>query len=206
MARAYEIDGVVPVVDPLAFVHPDAVLVGDVVVGAGCYVGPLACLRGDFGRVEVRPGANVQDGCVLHCFPGATTLVEEDGHVGHGTVLHGCRVGRGALVGMNSVVMDGAVVGERAFIGAGSFVKTGAEVPARHLAAGTPARVVRELTDAELAWKANGTRAYQDLAARSAATLRAVEPLAADDPRRRTFATPAAAERVHVTLHEYRVG
>ena len=80
----YAIDGVTPVVDPTAFVHPTAVLIGDVIVGAGCYVGPAACLRGDFGRLEVRAGANIQDTCVLHGFPGVGTIVEEDGHIGHG--------------------------------------------------------------------------------------------------------------------------
>lgn len=139
----YSIEGVIPVVHPSAFVHPSAVLIGDVHVGPGCYIGPLASLRGDFGRVVVEEGANVQDSCVLHCFPGHDVVVEVDGHVGHGAVLHGCAVGRGVLVGMNSVIMDGTVIGEYAFVGANSFVAADTEVPARHVIAGNPAKVLR---------------------------------------------------------------
>lgn len=201
MARVYEIDGVVPVVDPTAFVHPDAVLIGDVIVGPRCYIGPLASLRGDFGRVVVGPGANVQDSCVLHCFPGRDVTVEEDGHVGHGAVLHGCTVGRGVLVGMNSVVMDGAELGEQAFVAANSFVRAEQQVPARHLVAGNPARIVRELSDDEIAWKANGTRVYQDLARRSLATLRPADPLPAVEPDRPRVSTDGS---VAVPLRDYR--
>ncbi|GGM52937.1 phenylacetic acid degradation protein PaaY [Longimycelium tulufanense] len=204
VARVYEIDGVVPLIHPNAFVHPDAVLIGDVVIGAGCYVGPLASLRGDFGRIVLEEGANIQDGCVAHCFPGSSTVVEQDGHVGHGAVLHGCRVGRGALIGMNSVLMDHVVVGERAFVGANSFVKSGFEVPAAHLATGSPAKVLRELTEDEMAWKANGTRVYQDLARRCRKTLKPAEPLVGDPTEHRRAVTTAGGEPVHVTLPEYR--
>jgi len=198
---AYEIDGVIPVVDPTAYVHPTAVLIGDVHIGPGCYIGPFASLRGDFGRIVVGAGANVQDHCVMHTFPGTETVLEADGHVGHGAVLHGCRVGAGALIGMNAVVMDGAVIGERAFVGAHSFVKAGDVVPPVTLAAGSPATVRRELTADELAWKANGTRAYQRLAARCRAGLRPVPPLPAAEPNRPRLTTDSA---VAVPLHEYR--
>lgn len=181
----YEIDGLVPVVDPTAFVHPTAVLIGDVIVGAGCYVGPLASLRGDFGRLVLEAGANLQDTCVMHGFPGTDTVVEAHGHIGHGAVLHGCRIRRNALVGMNAVVMDNAVVGEAAMVAACAFVKAGMEVPPRHLAAGVPAKIVRELTDQELAWKAEGTATYQALARRCFASLREVAPLAAAEPGRK---------------------
>ena len=181
----YEIDGLRPVVHPTAYVHPTAVLIGDVIVGAGCYVGPCASLRGDFGRLILEPGSNLQDTCVMHGFPGEDTVVAEDGHVGHGAVLHGCRIGRGAMIGMNAVVMDGAVVGERAIIAAMSFVKAAMEIPARHLALGVPAKVVRELSQQELAWKDEGTRAYQELARRSAASLVPATPLLAPEPGRR---------------------
>ena len=127
----YEIDGIVPVVDPEAFVHPSAVLLGDVFVGPGVYIGPGAALRGDFGRLEVRAGANLQDCCVMHGFPGTDTIVEEDGHIGHGAVLHGCIVQRNALVGMNAVINDNAVVGESAIVAAMAFVKAGFVVPPR---------------------------------------------------------------------------
>ena len=110
----WEIDGAIPVVDPTAYVHPTAVLIGDVIIGPGCYVGPTACLRGDFGRLEMHAGSNVQDGCILHAFPGNGTVIEENGHIGHGAILHGCTVKRNALVGMNAVINDNAVIGESA--------------------------------------------------------------------------------------------
>jgi len=180
----YEIDGLRPVVHPSAYVHPTAVLIGDVFIGEGCYIGPVASLRGDFGRLIVEAGANVQDSCVMHGFPGTDTVVEVDGHIGHGAVLHGCRVRRNALVGMNAVVMDNAVVGESAIVAACAFVKAGLEIPARSLAAGVPARVVRPLTDLEMAWKADGTRTYQDLTRRCHQSLREVPPLPEAEPGR----------------------
>ncbi len=188
--RVYAIDGIVPVVDPTAFVHPTAILIGDVIVGPGCYIGPAACLRGDFGRLIIERGANVQDTCVMHGFPGTDTVVEEDGHIGHGAVLHGCRIGRNALVGMNAVIMDNAVVGESSIVAACAFVKAGAEIPPRSLAAGTPAKVIRELSEAEVAWKSDGTRTYQDLARRSLATMVETAPLTAVEPDRRRIEIP----------------
>jgi phenylacetic acid degradation protein len=162
----YAIDGIRPVVDPTAFVHPSADLIGDVIVGPDCYIGPGASLRGDFGRLILEKGVNVQDTCVMHGFPGTDTRVEENGHVGHGAVLHGCHVGPGALIGMNAVIMDGAVVGESAIVAAMSFVKADFKVPARSLAAGIPAKILRELSDEEIAWKESGTRDYQRLTRR----------------------------------------
>ncbi len=181
----YQIDGLVPVVDPSAFVHPTAVLIGDVWVGPGCYVGPVASLRGDFGRIVLHAGVNVQDSCVLHGFPGADTTVEVDGHIGHGSVLHGCTVRRGALVGMNAVVMDEAEIGEQAIVAASAFVRAGMKVPPRVLLAGVPGKVVRELSAQEMAWKHEGTLAYQSLARRCHASLAEVAPLASADPARR---------------------
>jgi phenylacetic acid degradation protein len=174
---AYAIDGVVPVVDPAAFVHPTAVLIGDVVIAAGCYVGPGASLRGDMGRIRVAAGANVQDGCVLHCFPGRETSVGPSGHIGHRATLHGCRIGAGALIGIGATVMDGAVIGDRALIGAHSLVPADMTVRDGYLALGSPAREVRALTEAEQSWQANGPVVYQELAVRSVASLREVEPL-----------------------------
>jgi len=186
----YAIDGVTPVVDPSAFVHPTAVLIGDVIVGAGCYVGPAACLRGDFGHIEVRAGANIQDTCVLHGFPGAGTIVEEDGHIGHGVVLHGCIVRRNALIGMNAVINDNAEIGESAIVAAMAFVKAKMIVPPRTLVAGIPARIVRELTETELAWKVEGTDSYKELSRRSLRTMEAVAPLAAPEPGRKRIDLP----------------
>ena len=186
----YAINGVTPVVDPAAYVHPSAVLVGDVVVGPRCYIGPAASLRGDFGRIEVRAGANLQDTCVAHGFPGTDTVVEEDGHVGHGAVLHGCVVGRNALIGMNAVVNDSAQIGESAIVAAMAFVKARMVVPPRTLVAGIPARIVRALDEAELAWKREATKSYQELALRSLATMRATAPLPAVEPGRRRIELP----------------
>ena len=129
MANVCAIDGIVPVVDPSAFVHPTAVLIGDVIVGPRCYVGPLASLRGDFGRLMLGEGANIQDTCVMHGFPNSDTVVEENGHIGHGAVLHGCRIGRNVLVGMNAVVMDGAEIGENSIVAAVAFVKAKTTIP-----------------------------------------------------------------------------
>jgi phenylacetic acid degradation protein len=143
----YSIEGVVPVIDPTAFVHPTAVLIGDVIIGPRCYVGPLACLRGDFGRLIMEEGANLQDTCVVHGFPGCDTVIEVDGHIGHGAVIHGARIGRNALVGMNAVVMDIAVIGESSIVAAMSFVKASMLVPPRSMVMGTPAKVTRTLSD-----------------------------------------------------------
>jgi phenylacetic acid degradation protein len=184
MAHIYAYAGIRPVVHPSAFVHPEAVLIGDVIIGEGVFIAPGASLRGDIGRLVVERGANVQDNCVMHGFPGKDCVVEEDGHIGHGAILHGCRIGKNALVGMNAVVMDGAVVGENAFIGAMSFIKAGFEVPPGMLATGLPARIVRPLTAREIAWKRAGTREYQELARRSQATLVPCQPLPEPEPGR----------------------
>jgi phenylacetic acid degradation protein len=188
--RVWAINGITPVIDPSAFVHPSAVLIGDVIVGAGCYIGPLASLRGDFGRLEVRSGANVQDSCVMHGFPGTDTIVEEDGHIGHGAILHGCIVKRNALVGMNAVVNDNAVVGESSIVAAMAFVKAGMNVPPRMLVAGVPAKIMRELSDQEMAWKVEGTQSYQELTRRSLATMVETDALAAVEPNRMRIDVP----------------
>jgi phenylacetic acid degradation protein len=188
--RVFAVNGVTPVVDPTAFVHPSAVLIGDVIVGARCYVGPAASLRGDFGRIEVRAGANIQDCCVMHGFPQTDTVVEEEGHIGHGAILHGCIVRRNALVGMNAVVNDNAQIGESAIVAAMAFVKAGMIVPPRTLVAGVPAKVVRVLTEQELAWKVEGTQSYHELTRRSLATMVDTEPLAAPEPDRRRIELP----------------
>ena len=151
-------DGIVPVIDPTAFVHPDATVIGDVIIGAGVYVGPQCVLRGDFGRITIGPGANVQETCVVHSFPNLEVEIGPSGHIGHGAVLHGCRIGRNAMVGMNAVVMDEAEVGENSIVAAMAFVKAGAVIPPRSLAMGSPARVTRELTDTA---RSNGKPAAQ---------------------------------------------
>ena len=184
MAQIYSISGIIPVIDPSAFVHPTAVLIGDVIVGPDCYVGPCASLRGDFGRLILEAGSNLQDTCVVHTFPGEETVVESNGHIGHGAILHGCRIGKNCLVGINAVVMDGAVIGESSMIGALAYVRSNMVVPPRSLVIGIPGKVVRQLTDEEIAWKASGTALYQALARRSLETLKVAEPLTAAEPGR----------------------
>jgi phenylacetic acid degradation protein len=182
---SYCIDGISPVVDPAAFVHPTAVLIGDVIIAANCYVGPNAVLRGDFGRLVLQAGANLQDTCVMHTFPNMDCIVESDGHIGHGAVLHGCHIGRNALVGMNAVVMDEAIIGEESIVGAGAFIKSGFTCPPRSLVAGSPAKILRSLNDAEVQWKSQGTAVYHELVGRSLKTLREVQPLARPEADRR---------------------
>ena len=192
MPKVYSIDGITPVVHPSAFVHESAVLIGDVIVGARAYIGPTACLRGDFGRIVVEEGANVQDSCLLHGFPGKDTVVGRDVTVGHGAVLHGCVVRRGALIGMNCVVNDNAEVGEDAVVAALAFVRAEAKIPARALAAGIPAKVLRELSPDEIKWKRDNTALYQQLAVRSATTMRRVEALSEIEPGRKTIDIPGS--------------
>jgi len=172
--QIYKFENVIPVIHETAFVHPQAVIIGDVIIGSGCYIGPFVSLRGDFGRIIVQQGVNIQDSCTLHAFPEKTTLVEIDSHVGHGAILHGCHIKQGVLIGMNAVVMDGAVVHEEAFVGACAFVKAGMQVPPRHLATGNPAEIVRELSQKEITGKASGTRTYQLLAQRCRRSLKPV--------------------------------
>ena len=198
----YEFEGIIPVVDETAFVHPAAVLIGDVLIGPRCYVGAGAVLRGDLGRLTLEGGSNLQDTCVMHGFPEWDTVVEQDGHIGHGAVLHGCRVGRNAMVGMNAVVMDNAVIGEESIVAALAFVKANLQVPPRSLVAGVPGRVVRQLTQQEIDWKTAGTAVYQDLAVRSRATLRAVAPLRAPEPNRRRLGPIAGVEPLYKLKRE----
>ena len=183
----YAFDKLVPVVDKSSWVHPTAVLVGDVIIGRNCFIGPNAVLRGDFGRIAIGDGCNVQDTCVLHCFPGRDCTVESDGHIGHGAVLHGCRIGRNSLIGMNAVVMDNALIGEESLVGATAFVKSAFECSPRSLVVGSPARILRTLKDHEVAWKTRATREYQALAVRSLKSVRETSPLSAVEPGRPRF-------------------
>lgn len=174
---SYAIDNVIPVVSPKAYVHPTAVLIGDVIIEEGAYIGPLASLRADFGRIHIQRNANVQDSCVIHGFPNSITLVEEYGHIGHGAILHGCTIRKNVLVGMNSVILDLAEIGENTIIGANSMVKAKAQIPANVLALGSPAKVMRDLEDKEIEWKKRGTAEYIHLTERCLNTLKQVEPL-----------------------------
>ena len=194
----YAIDGVIPVVDPQAYVHPTAVLIGDVIIEAGAYIGPFASLRADFGRVHIQKNANVQDSCTIHGFPHSVTLVEEYGHIGHGAILHGCVIGKNALIGMNSVILDEAVIGDNVIVGANSTVKAKDVIANNMLVVGSPARVVRPLSDKEIAWKSNGTAQYINLTQRCLHSLHEVQPLATASPDRLTH---QVFQAVHATKH-----
>ena len=184
MVKVYEIDGIVPVIDPSSFVHPDAILIGDAIVGPNCYVGPGAVMRGDFGRLVLETGVNIQDNCILHGFPGTDTMVRENGHIGHGAVLHGCQIGPNTLVGMNSVVNDDAVIGAECIVAAMTFVRAGEKFPPRSLIAGIPAKILRPVSDDEIEWKSSGTRDYQTLTKRSLESLKPATPLSAPEADR----------------------
>jgi len=161
--QIYEIDGLVPVISPNAFVHETAVIIGDVFISEGVYIGPQASLRGDFGRIIIKKNANIQDCCVLHSFPNIDVVVEENGHIGHSAILHGCHVKYNAMVGMGAVIMDEAIIGENAIVGAASLVPSNMVIPDNHLAFGNPAKVRRELKKEEISWKTVGSHAYTEL-------------------------------------------
>ncbi len=180
----YQFEGVTPIVDASAFVDPTAVLIGDVTIGAECFVGPTAVLRGDLAGLVMKRGSNLQDGCVVHSFPGYETVLEENAHIGHGAVIHGCTIGRNTMVGINAVVMDEAHIGEESFVAALAFVRAGMQVPPRTLVVGAPARIVRELRDDEIARKLHGTQIYHHLSRRYKETLRPVEALHVAEPDR----------------------
>lgn len=194
----YSIDNISPVVDPSAYVHPTAVVIGDVIVGPNCYVAPCASLRGDFGRLILERGSNLQDNCVMHGFPGTETVVRENGHIGHGAILHGCVIGKNALVGMNAVIMDGAHIGAESIVGANAFVKAGFQAEARSMIVGSPAKIIRQVSDQEIQWKTKGTAEYQQLAIRSANTMKEVEPLTEMEAGRPCF-TSDNVSPLHIT-------
>lgn len=165
MANILPFGGVWPRIHPTAFVAPGATVIGNVTVGAEASIWFGAVLRGDEPDHEIRIGArtSIQDNCVIHVSARGATVIGEDVTVGHGAVLESCVVGRGALIGMNAVVLQGATVGEQALVAAGSVVPDGGEVPARHLAAGAPARVKKELEGASLGWVQNSAAHYVEL-------------------------------------------
>ncbi|MBW2030268.1 MAG: gamma carbonic anhydrase family protein [Deltaproteobacteria bacterium] len=162
----YEFEGKRPRVDEGAFIHPQAVLIGDVTVEAGCYVGAGAILRGDIGAVKIGKGSNVQENCVLHAFPDKITLLHKDTHIGHGCILHGCEVCSNVLVGMGSIIADGAKINSNCLIGAGSFVSFGTEIPPNSVVMGSPAKVVKEISTDQLEQLVGSREIYQDLARR----------------------------------------
>jgi phenylacetic acid degradation protein len=173
----YEFNGYKPVVHPTAFVHPQAVVTGNVIIGRDVYIGPGAAVRGDWGEIRIADGCNVQENCTIHMFPGVTVELAEGAHIGHGAIIHGARIGRNCLVGMNAVLMDNVELGEECIVGALSFLKADSVWTRRSLIVGNPARVVKEVDDDQVEWKSAGTRLYQQLPAELHATLKECEPL-----------------------------
>lgn len=173
----YEFQGYRPVVHETAYVHPQAVVTGNVIIGAHVYIGPGAALRGDWGQIIIADGCNVQENCTLHMFPGTTVHLHAGAHVGHGAIIHGATLMENCLIGMNAVVMDDAIVGKNSIVGALTFVPDGLEIPEGKIAVGNPARVVKDMSPGRIAWKTEGTRLYQQLPSDLHATLRPCEPL-----------------------------
>ena len=173
----YEFDGFIPVVHETAFVHPQAAVTGNVIIGRDVYVGPGAAIRGDWGGIVIEDGCNVQENCTVHMFPGVVVVLEAGAHIGHGAIIHGARIGANALIGMNAVIMDNAVVGRGCVVGALCFVPTGMDIPPRKVVVGNPAKIVKDVTDEMLEWKSSGTQLYQQLPAAMRQSWRAVEPL-----------------------------
>ncbi|HEY0977374.1 MAG TPA: transferase hexapeptide repeat family protein [Flavobacteriales bacterium] len=173
----YSFKGYRPVVHPSSFVHPQAVVTGNVIIGRQVYIGPGAALRGDWGEIIVEDGCNVQENCTVHMFPGVTVRLMEGAHIGHGAIIHGATVGRNCLVGMNAVLMDRVVLGDGCIVGALSFLAADSVWEARKVIVGNPARAVKDVSDGMLAWKTEGTALYQALPAELYQSLEACEPL-----------------------------
>lgn len=180
----YEFQSYRPVIHKSAYVHPLAAVTGNVVIGRDVYIAPGAAIRGDWGRIEIADGCNVQESCTIHMFPGVTVVLEEAAHIGHGAIIHGARIEKNALVGMNAVVMDRAVVGSESIIGALCFVPEDMQIEPRKVVMGNPAKVVKEVTDEMAEWKTEGTRLYQQLPGQLHDSLKPCEPLREEPPGR----------------------
>ncbi len=173
----YEFDGYRPVIHDTAFIHPQACVTGNVVIGANVYVGPGAAIRGDWGRIIIENGCNVQENCTIHMFPGVTVLLKEAAHIGHGAIIHGATIGKNCLVGMNAVIMDNVVLGDECIVGALSLIKADEVFDKRSLIVGNPAKKIKDVTDEMVKWKTEGTQLYQQLPAEMFASFKACEPL-----------------------------
>jgi len=180
----YSFKGFIPVIHESSFIHPQAAVTGNVIIGKDCYVGPGAAIRGDWGEIVIEDGCNVQENCTIHMFPGKTIVLKAGAHIGHGAIVHGANIGVNCLVGMNAVLMDEADLGDESIVGALAFVKAGMKVPPRSLLVGNPAEIIRSVSDEMLDWKTKGTQLYQKLPADCFATLNAVEPLREIPPNR----------------------
>lgn len=173
----YEFDGYKPVIHESSFIHPQAAVTGNVVIGRNVYIAPGAAIRGDWGKIIIKDGCNVQENCTIHMFPGVTVVLEEGAHIGHGAIIHGAHIGHNCLVGMNAVVMDHVKLGNECIVGALAFITEGMEIPKRKLLVGNPAKIVRDVSDEMIQWKTEGTMLYQQLPAQLHKTLRECEPL-----------------------------
>ncbi len=173
----YEFNGFKPVIKESSFVHPQAAVTGNVIIGENAYIGPGAAIRGDWGQIIIEDGCNVQENCTIHMFPGTTVLLKEGAHIGHGAIVHGGTLGRNTLIGMNSVIMDDVEIGDECIIGALCFVPAAMSIPKRSLVVGNPAKIIKEVSDEMIAWKTKGTALYQALPGECYSTLKACEPL-----------------------------
>ena len=177
MANIFEFNGYKPVIDKTSFIHPNATVTGNVIIGKKVYVGPGAAIRGDWGKIIIEDGCNVQENCTIHMFPGTTVLLKKGAHIGHGAIIHGATIGHNVLVGMNAVVMDDAIIGDNCIIGALCFVPAQTNIPERKIVVGNPAKIVKDNTDEMIAWKTKGTELYQQLPTELHATLKPCKPL-----------------------------
>lgn len=173
----YQFNGIKPVVHPSAFVHPQATVTGHVVIGKDVYIGPGCALRGDWGKIVIEDGCNVQENCTVHMFPGVTVLLKQSAHIGHGAIIHGATIGRNCLVGMNAVIMDDVELGDECIVGALAFIKQGEKIPARSIVAGNPAKIIKQVSDEMIEWKTEGTKLYQQLPQMCFETLAPCDPL-----------------------------
>jgi len=173
----YQFKKHIPVIHPSSFVHKTASVIGNVEIGRDVYIGPGAAIRGDWGKIIIEDGCNVQENCTIHMFPGTTVVLEKGAHIGHGAVIHGATIKKNALIGMNSVIMDNVIIGEECIVGALSFVKEGTLVPKRKLLVGNPAKIIKDISDEMIEWKTEGTALYQKLPSECYSTLKEVEPL-----------------------------
>ncbi len=173
----YAFNNFIPVVHPSSFIHPQAVVTGNVIIGKDCYIGPGAAIRGDWGQIIIEDGCNVQENCTVHMFPGVTVFLKKGAHIGHGAIIHGATIGNNTLIGMNAVIMDNAIIGDECIVGALSFIKANEVFQNRSVIVGNPAKKIKEVSDEMLAWKTEGTALYRQLPKELHASLRACEPL-----------------------------
>ena len=173
----YEFNGYKPVIDPSSYVHKEATIIGNVIIGKKVYIGPGASIRGDWGKITIKDGCNVQDNCTIHIFPGKDVILEENAHIGHGAIVHGANIGKNTLVGMNSVIMDDCNIGDECIIGALCFIKGEMNIPNRKIVVGNPAIIKGEVSDEMISWKTKGTELYQDLPNECYTLMKECEPL-----------------------------